>query len=154
MKKKFHNRSNCWLTSDLIESEAFLSLSGKAAMLCLIRFHQKAYKKNYQRKRGGGKDPIITNQGEIIFTYSEAQELGIKSSRTFYRVIRELAEDKGFIDVSEPGNWYLKQPTKFSISYRWRHYGTDDYKPAKMERILPAGLGFKKQNTLYQSKAS
>jgi hypothetical protein len=111
------------LTSDLIESDAFLKLSGKAAMLCLIRFHQKAYKKNIKRKSGGQKEPIITNNGEIIFTYSEARWLGIKTNRHFSLVVKELME-KGFIDISEPGNWYMKQPTKYSISYRWRKWGT------------------------------
>jgi hypothetical protein len=152
--KKFRNKSHCWLPPDLIESEAFLKLSGKAAMLCVIRFHQKAFKKNIRRKRGGSKEPIITNNGEIIFTYGEAKELGIRSSRTFYRVIRELVEDKGFIDIAEYGSWYGKQPNKFSISYRWREYGTDEYKKKEVPRILPKGIGFKKQKSLYSGKRS
>ena len=134
-KEKFHNRSHCWLTSDLIESDAFLKLSGKAAMLCLIRFHQKAYKKNIKRKSGGHKEPIITNNGEIIFTYSEARWLGIKTNRHFSLVVKELME-KGFIDISEPGNWYMKQPTKYSISYRWRKWGTDQYEPPKQKHSI------------------
>jgi hypothetical protein len=147
-KKKFRNKSHCWLTSDLIESDAFLSLSGKAAMLCLIRFHQKAYKKKVQPKRGGAKHQVITNNGEIIFTYAEAVELGIKSSQTFYKVIRELVEDKGFIDISESGNWYQKEPNKFAISYRWQRYGSSEYERVEIPRNLPKGLGFKKQKTL------
>jgi hypothetical protein len=142
--EKFRNKSSCWLTPDLIESEAFLNLSGKAAMLCVIRFHQKAFKKKIKPKRGGSKETIITNNGEIIFTYAEAKELGIRSSRTFYRVIRELVEDKGFVDIEEHGGWYGKQPNKFSISYRWRKYGTGEYKKMEVPRILPSGIGFKK----------
>lgn len=126
-----------------------MDLSGKAAMLCLVRFHQKAYKKNTRKKKGGSKHPIITNQGEIVFTYSEAKELGIKSSRTFCRVIKELVEDKGFIDISEVGNWYLRQPTKFSISYRWKHYGTDGYIQPENKNTLYLS----KANRLYQDKA-
>jgi hypothetical protein len=136
------------LTPDLIESDAFLNLSGKAAMLCLIRFHQKAYKKNVKPKRGGAKQQLITNNGEIIFTYAEAKELGIKSSQTFYKVTRELVEEKGFIDISEPGNWYEKEPSKFAISYRWKRYGTSEYEKFEIPRMLPKGLGFKKQKTL------
>jgi hypothetical protein len=147
-KRKFRNKSHCWLTSDLIESDAFLSLSGKAAMLCLIRFHQKAYKKNVKRKRGGAKEPQITNNGEIIFTYAEAKELGIKSSQTFYRVIRELVKYKGFIDIAKFGNWYQKEPNRFAISYRWKRYGTPEYEEVEILRSLPKGLGFKKQNAL------
>jgi hypothetical protein len=143
--RKFRNRSFCMLEADLIESEAFLSLSGKAAMLVLIRFYQKAHRENRQsRKKGRAWARSIKNNGEIIFPYSEARELGIKSSRTFHKVIRELVEDKGFIDVAEAGNWYLKQATRFAISWRWERFGTPDYRTVKMPRILPEGLGFQK----------
>lgn len=132
------------LSPDLIESDAFEDLSGKAAMLCLIRFHQKAHRKKTSRKKKGMKDMVIINNGEIIFTYTEAKELGIRSSETFNRVIRELVEEKGFIDISECGNWYLKQPTKFAISERWKKYGTAGYEKAEKPRLLPKGVGFSK----------
>ena len=120
MPKKFRNKSSCWLTPDLIESEAFLGLC-KSSMLCLIRFHQKAFKRPIKHKKRGGYE--ITNNGEIIFTYSEARELGLKSNRTIARAFNQLIE-KGFVDTAEPGNWYLKQPTKYSISDRWKKYNT------------------------------
>ncbi len=62
------------LEPSLIESEAFLNLSGKAALICLIRFHQKAYKKRASRKKKGMKDLVITNNGEIVFTYAGGPE--------------------------------------------------------------------------------
>lgn len=147
-KRKFRNKSSCWLTPDLIESDAFFDLSGKAAMLCLIRFHQKAYKKNVKPKRGGVKRQVITNNGKIIFTYAEAKELGIRSSQTFHKVIKELVEEKGFVDIAQSGNWYEKESTRFAISYRWRRYGTPEYEKVEIPRTLPRGLGFKKQKTL------
>jgi hypothetical protein len=136
------------LEPSLIESEAFEDLSGKAALVVLIRFHQKAHRKRKSKKKKGLKDMVITNNGEIIFTYGEAQELGIKSTATFYKVIRELIEDKGFIDMAEYGNWYLKEPNKFAISYRWKRYGTPQYQRVEIPRQLPKGIGFKKQNSL------
>jgi hypothetical protein len=90
------------------------------------------------------KHLIITNNGEIIFTYGEAKELGIKSPDTFFKVIRELVEDKGFIDVAESGHWYEKKPTKYSISQRWKRYGTSDYEKVEIPRALPKGKGFQK----------
>lgn len=129
----------------LIESKAFMDLSGKAALVALIRFHQKAYRKRTSRKKKGLKDLVITNNGEIIFTYGEAKELGIKSSQTFYRVIKELVEDKGFINMTYRGNYYNNEPNKFGISERWKHYGTDRYEKVEIPRILPKGIGFKKQ---------
>ncbi len=135
------------LEAALIESDAFMDLSGKAAIVCLIRFHQKAHRKNAKKKKGI-KDLVITNNGEIIFTFSEAKELGLKSSQTFDRVLRELVEEKGFIDIAVPGNWYLKQPTKYSISQRWKRYGTIEYQKTEINRSLPDGIGFKKQKSL------
>lgn len=143
-KRKFRNESFCLLESRLIESEAFLNLSGKAAILVLIRFHQKAHRRR-AKGRKGIKNMVITNNGQIIFTYSEAQELGI-SRKTFHRVLRELVEDRGFINIREPGNWFLRQPTKFAISERWKRYGTAEYESVKIERALPSGLGFQSGN--------
>jgi len=145
-KRKFRNRSFCMLEPDLIESDAFRDLSGKWAVVVLIRFHQKAHRKKPGRRQQPLHRYIITNNGEIIFTYGEARELGIKSDRTFHKVIRELVEDKGFIDIEEQGNWYEGKPTKFAISRRWKRYGSSDYKKVKIPRQLPRSLGFQKDN--------
>ncbi len=133
------------LEPSLIESDAFRDLSGKAAMLTLIRFHQKAYKKRKDGKKRGLKDLVVTNNGEIIFTYAEAKELGIKSSQTFHKVIKELVEDLGFIDIEHRGNYYDNEPSKYAISGRWKRYGTSQYEKVRIPRILPKGIGFKKQ---------
>ena len=133
------------LEPSLIESEAFRDLSGKAAIVTLIRFHQKAYKKRIDGKKRGLKNLVVTNNGEIIFTYGEAKELGIKSTQTFHKVLKELAEDKGFIDIAYRGNYYENEPSKYSISGRWKRYGSSQYEKVKVPRILPKGIGFKKQ---------
>ncbi len=114
-------------------------------MLTVIRFHQKAYRKNASKKKKGFKGLVITNQGQIIFTYGEARELGMESTETFHRVLKELVEDKGFIDIESRGDYIDNEPTRFRISDRWREYGTKNYKAAKMPRVLPKGLGFQKQ---------
>jgi hypothetical protein len=90
------------------------------------------------------KDMVITNQGEIVFTYAEAEELGMKSSKTFYQVLHELIE-KGFIEKAEQGTWYLRQPTMFSISSRWRKFGMPNYQQREIKRVLPDGVGFLKK---------
>jgi hypothetical protein len=134
------------LEPDLIESDALRDLSGKWAVVVLIRFYQKVYRRNPSKKKQPFHKYIITNNGEITFTYSEAKELGIKSSKTFHKVIRELVEEKGFMDIAEPGHWYEKRPTKFATSNRWKWYGTSRYERVEMPRLLPQGLGFQKKN--------
>jgi hypothetical protein len=144
-KRKYRNYSYAMLEPALIESEAFRDLSGKAAMLMLIRFHQKAYKKRKDGKKKGLKNLVVTNNGEIVFTYGEAKELGIKSSQTFYRCIRELVEDKGFINIEHRGHYLNSDPSKYGISDRWKRYGTSQYERVEIQRVLPNGLGFQKQ---------
>lgn len=145
MERKFKNRSFCMLSADLIESEAFLGLSGRAAMLCLVRFHQKVYRRKVKKNKRL-KSMKIMNNGEIIFTYGEAVELRI-AKRTFHRVLRELIEQKGFIDLSTPGGYYGNEPNKYAISERWRLYGTAEFQAVKMPRMLPEGESVK---TRYQ----
>lgn len=66
------------------------------------------------------------------------------SAATFHRALKELLA-RGFIDIADSGNWYEKQPTKFSISYRFMKYGQPDFQAVPWERGLPAGLGFQKK---------
>jgi hypothetical protein len=144
-QKRFRNRSFSTLEPDLIESTAFLTLPTTTAYKVLIRFHQKARKPNRkERKKGKDWARTIKNQGQIIFTYAEARELEIKSSATFHRAIRELVEVRGFIDIVDPGNWYFREPTRYAISWRWEKYGMSEYKPMKVPRRLPMGIGFQK----------
>jgi hypothetical protein len=145
-KRKFKNKSICLIDPAIIESDAFYDLSGKAAVVALIRFYQKVYRKKKDKRKNSFKNLIMTNNKQLIFTYGEAKELGIKSSRTFYRVIKELVEEKGFIDIEHRGNYHNNEPTLYAISERWRNYGTKNYKAVKIPRILPKGLGFQKQN--------
>jgi hypothetical protein len=142
--RNFRNRSFCMLEADLIESDALRDLSGKAALLVLIRFHQKAHRRKTRGSRRSIQRYEITNNGEIVFTYAEAKELGIASSRTFWKACRELVE-KGFTDLAEHPNWLEKQPAKWAISTRWKWYATDRFEPATIERILPPGVGFQKK---------
>jgi hypothetical protein len=115
--KKFHLPYTTFakITGNIIESAAFHDLSGKS-MLVLIRFYQKV-----RWKRIGNisknKHLQMTNNGQLIFTYAEASELGI-SPQSFSRALVELIEEKGFIDISELGHWYQKKSTMYGISER------------------------------------
>ncbi len=124
---------------DLIESEVFLKLRSKSTMLTLLRFHQKLYRRTVKGKKGI-KNLVPTNNGELLFTYSEAKELGM-SSKTFWLALRELIQ-KGFIDIAQPGNPYAKEPTRYAISERWRKYGTMEFKSVELPRQLPKNYGF------------
>ena len=132
-------RGHVSLEQIFIESDAFYDLSGMAAMRTLLRFHQKANKRfTGGRKRGGSKSLETTNNGEITFPYTEfVEDLGYNRG-TFAKCLKELIDEKGFIDIAERGNWHDGKLTKYSISYRWMDYGTDQYrKPSKSWKLQP-----------------
>ena len=53
---------------------------------------------------------------------------------------------KGFIDIVESGAGMYKSANFYSISERWRQFGTDDYKKPKPRSRIPINKGFQKGN--------
>ena len=95
-------------------------------------------------KVGRGKEWIISNNGEIFFTYDEAENnFGIPRS-TFRRAIDQLV-DLGFIDITHHGGGMMKDASKYAISERWKEYGKKEFlkKPRPKDT---RGLGFTKEN--------
>ena len=77
-------------------------------------------------KVGRGKEWIISNNGEIFFTYDEAKNnFGIPRS-TFRRAIDQLV-DLGFIDITHHGGGMMKDASKYAISERWKEYGKKEW---------------------------
>jgi hypothetical protein len=95
-------------------------------------------------KVGRGKEWIISNNGEIFFTYDEAENnFGIPRS-TFRRAIDQLV-DLGFIDITHHGGGMMKDASKYAISERWEEYGKKEF----LKKTRPKdtrGLGFTKEN--------
>ncbi len=141
--RKFPNGSYAMLPPQLIESEVFQRLSRKENWV-LIRFYQKIKRKPRRKLKPDLPISDIINNGEIIFTYAEAQENGVSPS-TFNRAIKKLVEF-GFIDIASQGNTFTDTPNYYSISDRWKKYGQSDFKKIKKKRSLPLGLGFQKGN--------
>ena len=109
-----------YLEGDLLQSEAFSDLS-KTEIRVLLRFYQK---RQFGKKKGRTQRPLLNN-GEIVFTYAEAEEMSIPGS-TFTRAIDGLIES-GLIDIASSGQGMYRSATKYSISERWRKYGTDQF---------------------------
>lgn len=91
------------------------------------------------------KEWIIANNGEIQFSYLEAEKkYGIKAGR-FTRAIDELMR-VGFIDIAKTGFGLQKDVTSYAISNRWEKFGTDEFivvrRPKRKQR-----LGFAKGNS-------
>ena len=108
------------IEKELLNSAVFRSLSS-TAMIIYLDFLQRRQMKKIGRK----KKLIILNNGELIYTYGEAEKRGFTRTR-FARAIDELVQ-KGFIDIAHAGNGYNKDCTLYSISERWRAWGTENF---------------------------
>lgn len=134
------------LEQNLVKSKAWLSLSRTAIVVYLI-FRTKC---QFTKMKGkpGKRGPVIVNNGEIVFTYNEAEErYGISKSR-FRRALKELVA-KGFIDIANTGMGIHKVETWYAISERWRDYGTPEFKEVKWPKPNIANPGFKRGNKLW-----
>ena len=84
-------------------------------------------------KKGRSNDWIIENNGEIVFTYAEAEKQGI-GRREFRNAIDQLV-DKGFLDITHQGSGGHKGDTsKYALSERWKDYGTKEFQPTRTPR--------------------
>jgi hypothetical protein len=134
---------NIWFEKTLIESAAFAALSTATSHRVLAIFFIKRQFEQVGYK--GKKDWILKNNGEIVFTYKDAlQKYGISYS-TFRNAIDELI-DKGFIDIAASGQGTYRVVNLYSISNRWRNYGTANYELPKLRPRKPINRGFQKGN--------
>ena len=139
-----------WIDKELLRSEAFRSLRG-AAMLVYLDFLSK---RKMQKANGKAKNRwVIINNGEIEYTYSEAEKRGITRPR-FMRAIDELVE-KGFIDIAHSGSGGLKgDKSLYAISNRWRDYGTKVYIFKSRQKDNRSGRGWQRYHDKRREKES
>ena len=103
-------------------SKAYRALKTPACYVVYGVFKTRCQVENVGTKRN--PQWKIANNGQLVFTWKEAEEgLGI-SKQKFGTAISELI-DKGFIDIEKRGSWKPKVPTLYRISNRWKLYGTD-----------------------------
>jgi hypothetical protein len=118
------------LPNRLVDSKAFAALTTGASVKTLVWFWQMVeYPKGNKRKRGSesviGRIDRIENNGELSFTFQEAEWRGMKQGR-FSRALKELFR-LGFIDISRHGRGVKGEYTKYAISSRWQKYGTSEW---------------------------
>ena len=113
-----------YLDPGLIQSKAFLALSGIASKVFLWFMYRRQMNKV---GREGKEKWVIRNNGGIYFTYSEAQKRYKLTRPRFQRAIDDLI-DKGFIEINHHGGGMMKDPSTYSISEKWNNYGTDKFK--------------------------
>ena len=131
-----------WIERRLISSRAFAALRTATAHRVLAVFWTK--RKMSKTGRRGRERWDITNNDEITFTYREAKRMEI-STTAFRNAVDEL-RDKGFLDIAEGGAGLYRSTNKYTLSNRWRNYGTPDYEPPRPRPKASVSIGFKKGN--------
>lgn len=105
-----------FVDADLIQSKAFLSLTGIAPQVLLILLNKRVMA---QIKQGKKKKRICVNCDKISMTYLEAEKRhGITKPR-FSRAIDDLLR-AGFIEIVHPGGGCQKDKAVYKISEIWR----------------------------------
>jgi len=122
-----------YIEKELLESKAWKSLS-RCSTHVYLEFLGKRVMSLIKRNRK--KVWVISNNGEIVYTYADAEEDGF--SRVKFRNAIDELQQKGFIDITHQGKGGRKpvegtgDVSQYAIDNRWKKYGTDDFRPRKL----------------------
>ena len=139
MKAKVSTGKAMFIPRRMHRSPAYRKLT-KTSIFILMEFLYR--RKVAKTGRKGGYE--ITNNGELIFTYAEAEKKFKIPRSTFCRSISQLVE-LGFIDINHPGGGMMKDCSKYGISDRWRDYGKEEF-IKKSRQKDERKLGFQKKD--------
>lgn len=134
-----NKNDNIFFSRKLLRSKAYHTLSGTSIKILNFFFMKRQMKKVRSMR---SEEWQIINNGEIVFTYSEAVKLGFTRPQ-FKRALDQLVLS-GFVDIEHHGGGMNKDFSKYSLSGRWESFDTDDF----VKKTIPKdtrGLGFKKQ---------
>jgi len=111
-----------YVERELIDSSAFMDLGGKSPQVLMLFL---AKRRMERVPVGGDRKWSCTNNGEIEFTYAEAEKRGL-SRKQFARALDDLI-DRGFVDITHHGGGLLKDASTYALSDRWRKWGTSEF---------------------------
>jgi hypothetical protein len=127
-----------WFDKNLLRSPAFRGLKKWAILVYLDFLRKRQMEKVKQSKRSDLWH--ISNNGEIVYPYSEAEKKGI-GRREFRTAFDELIE-KGFLDITRHGSGGRSgDMTKYFIDVRWKDYGTPEFRPPVKPRNIDTRKG-------------
>ena len=128
-----------WVPRRMHRYPAYRKLT-KSSIFILMEFMYR--RKVTKAGRDGGF--VITNNGELIFPYAEAEKKFNIPRSTFRNCIDQLVK-LGFIDIAHHGGGMLKDCSKYGISERWKEYGKEKFIEKSRQKDTRK-LGFTKNN--------
>jgi len=151
--KNRHPSTVVVLERALINAPPFRSLNGTAKNV-LLDFLGKRVMVKHRRHPKRTPQWRIENNGEITYTYAEAENKGI--ARPLFAQALDQLIHYGFIDIVETGAGICKGPTLYAISDRWRQWGTDQFvvKQRPKRKRWNRRIGFQKGHPFYPKKTT
>ena len=137
----------------LLKSSAFRTLNGSAIQVLLdFLMRRKMQKSPNPRSHKRGDKYYIANNGRIVYTYTEAECNGISRS-AFASALDKLIEH-GFIDIAQTGAGQFKSASFYSISDRWKEWGTSAFVPKSRPKKTRyhRGIGFQPGHPYHPQK--
>ncbi len=144
--------SGVYLEAELLDSVALKEL-GKWEWKVYLRFLQKRIISKAQKTKSRAAERTIVNNGEIIFTYGEAEKLGVP--RREFRNSLDVLIKLGLIDINKQGSGGRKRDaTTYFISVRWKRWGEPDFQqpPNPRQRNTKQGQGWALVNSMKKQK--
>jgi hypothetical protein len=107
-----------YIEADLLESQAYLSLSGISPQILSLFLLKRQFEKVGERKNGR-QNKVCVNRNSLSLTYIEAKEkYGITQPR-LTRAIDDLLA-KGFLTCTHQGGTYQQDKSSYGLSDNWR----------------------------------
>lgn len=118
-----------FIDKKIISSKAFFALKVHGLRVLFVFFTKR--KLGSHRDSKGNQNWHILNNGEITFTYKEAEKKGM-SKKQFRDALDDLIA-KGFLEVSHQGVGQGDSST-YKLIDNWADYGKKDFKPGPERR--------------------
>jgi len=140
MKKKEKVKKNPYVMffdKRLLKYHPFVELSGTAKLVYLV-FRERC------RMEQMNDEWEITNNGQLVFSYSEADKKYGISRPAFARAISKLVL-ASLIYIAKSGGGTTGDFSKYGMSDEWQKVGTADFKPS-CPRPIDTRNGFNTRN--------
>jgi hypothetical protein len=136
-----------FLEPQFISSEAFRSLNG-TAIIVLLRFLQKRrLEKTKWKRRDSWR---VINNGDIVFTYDEAEDMGL--SRNQFRDAKYTLLERGFISESPLEGGLFRKACLYWVHVPDSEQRWMDWKPLPKKSRRNPPVGFEPGHKLHPSK--
>ena len=142
MKRKLPKTKGIYIERDILESDAYWHLTGSAPQVYMVFLMKRILS---DKAFGKDKARIVANNGEITYTYLEAQNNHRIPKSNFLRARDQLIK-VGLIEIAEDGGCH--HTTKYAISNNWMNYPEQTFERPKSGNLVGVKTRWKKDTVI------